>query len=189
MFALLQLALHVVAVQGHFESGTQVGVLERLDQIRHGAGDLGPLQGVVVRIGGQVDDGHIEARLNLGGGGDPIHIAFQHDVHQHQIGPESERLMHGFFAGSGHRWYFVSQIAQGALNRQGDQSFVLNDHDVRFRHFILSVADCAVFTQGSRKAIVNPVPPSRCRLRVPRNCLTRVATIVNPSDTDRPGST
>ncbi len=73
----------VMPVQGHLDGCEQVFRFKWFDDIAEGFCDLCPFQCLFFRVGGQIDNGNVEARMNDCCGLDPIHFTFQHNVHQH----------------------------------------------------------------------------------------------------------
>jgi len=63
--ALLQLISILVLVEGHFDDRHQLFLLDRFEGIADRLGQLGPLKGVFIGVGGQVDNREAELIADL----------------------------------------------------------------------------------------------------------------------------
>ena len=77
--------LHCMLLEGHLDGDPQLPSRKWLEQIAKGPGPLGPVDGGVVRVRGQIDDRDVESIVNRAGGFDAVQVASQTDVHQHQV--------------------------------------------------------------------------------------------------------
>ncbi len=67
----------------------------------------------------------------------PVHFAFEHNVHQHQIGRQQLNQFNGPFAGHGHIGYLIPQFFQARFHFQGDNTFIFDNEYSFLIHFPL----------------------------------------------------
>lgn len=122
-----QRALDLGLAQRDLDHRAQFASLERLGQVavRHGAG--GAVDGLVVAVGGQEQDRDLQLGADGGGRRDAVHVAPEHHVHQHQVGPVGARPRDGVAAIVDAAADPVTHVAQLAGDVHGDHGFVL-DH-------------------------------------------------------------
>ena len=126
--------------QGHLDHRVQRPLLERLQHVPVRLGELGLLQGLLVGEGGQVHDGHIEARADATGRLHAVHPPLELDVHEHEVRLQVEDPGHGLLAREGHAGNGIAHALQRILDLQGDHALVLHDHDPRAAHAAPPVA-------------------------------------------------
>jgi hypothetical protein len=78
------LLLHLVLPKRHFNLGSKVDAVERLDNVAAGFRDFGPIQNLAIGKRGNKYDRHVKSPANLIRGFDAILGTAQPDVHQYQ---------------------------------------------------------------------------------------------------------
>ncbi len=141
-----------VLVEGHLDGGLEGLGLEGLDHVAKGLGGLGPGEGLLVGVGGEVDHRHLGGLADALGGVDAVHLPGEAHVHEHQIRAHGGRQAHRLLAGGHHPGVGVAEGPELPGHVLGDDPLVLDDEDpgaggVRgFGH------------RGVRKRMVNRVP-------------------------------
>jgi hypothetical protein len=123
--------LDAVAVQRQLDCAAQLGRLHRLHQVAQRLGALGPLDGGLVGVRGQVHDGHAVAIAEQCGSGDAVDRPLDADVHQHQVGDRLAGPLQRLVGGRRHRRHLVAELGQRLLDVVGDDALVLDDEDAR----------------------------------------------------------
>lgn len=124
-----QLGFNVVLVQRQFNGTMQLLRLEGLEQVPVRHGFFGACQSAVIGRSRQVYDRTSNILADLFGRVDAVDAAVQTNVHQHQIGPQSRRLLDCRFAGDGAADHAVAQSLQRFLEIEGHDPLVLDDQD------------------------------------------------------------
>ena len=123
---LAELAIYGVFVERYVDGRVELALLERLEDVSEGLDFLGALEGLLVGIGGEENDGNAVLVANLAGGLDPVHGTSEHDVHEDDIGlaflGEADRL----HAVGSHAHDRVSEALEPTLQIEGDYLLVLN---------------------------------------------------------------
>jgi hypothetical protein len=113
----------------------QAALFEGLDDVAEGAGDFRPLQRRLVGVGRQIDDRDVQLAVNPLRRLDAVHIPFEHDVHEHQVGDGFEGGPDRLFTGGGQADDRVPEVVQPVLDVPGDYHLVLDDQHSHFVPF------------------------------------------------------
>ena len=178
-----QLAFGLGLVEGHGDGRAQLAILEWLEDVAERFGGAGPHQGGLVRVGGQVHHGDLEAAADLLGGGDAVHVPLQPDVHQDQVRAQLAGEPDGFLPPGRDAGQRMAQAKQAALDVHGHDGFVLDDEDPCLGH-ARKPPSCG----SGVNTMVNLVPPVRSTWREPPSCWVNRQTSCKPSVGVRPGS-
>jgi hypothetical protein len=84
-FAGAEAALYLVLVDGDLHGAAQLGIPYGFQNVPEWLRLGGPVDGLFVSVGGDIDHRCFQFRLHLLGGGDTVDAAFQTDVHEDQI--------------------------------------------------------------------------------------------------------
>jgi hypothetical protein len=131
---LFQLLFHRVDVEGHLDGSAKPPFLEGLQKIPERPGDLGPLKGPFVGVGGEEDHRYFQPGPDLFGRRHPIHIPPEDDVHQDQVRPSLQSFADRLLSGRGRPGDGVSHALQGVLQILGDDSLVFRHQYLGFIH-------------------------------------------------------
>jgi hypothetical protein len=82
LLAFLQRLGGGMLVEGDLDGHVQVAGLGGLDDVAEGLGDLGPVQGLLVVMTGQEDDGNLACLKNRLGRLDAVDASVEKDVHE-----------------------------------------------------------------------------------------------------------
>ena len=129
-FAGAQAAFHLVLVDGNLHGAAQFGVPYGFQNVTEWLRAGGPVDGFLVRMGGDVDHRHFQLGFHGLGGGDAVHVALQTDVHEDEIERRRPGKVERLFAGARDGWHLIAQPLQPALDVRGDNAFIFNDQDL-----------------------------------------------------------
>ena len=121
-------------VQGNLDRRLQLALFERLQQITERLGYLGARQGLVVGVGGEVDDGNSMDGADALGRFDTVHLALQVDVHQDEIRRRSLRRLDRVLTRGHDDGNAVAHLFQPLLEIQRHDRFVLDHEDLGLVH-------------------------------------------------------
>ena len=127
-----QTGIRRVAFQRNFDSGGQRTVVKRFEQIAVGRGFGGPLDGVIVGIGGEKNHRHIAELADRSGDFDAVGIAAHMHVHQDEIGLPGAELGQRAFEIVGNLQHLVAGAGEATFEVECDQRFVFNNEQARF---------------------------------------------------------
>jgi hypothetical protein len=136
LLPFFQFPLHVEAVDRHLDGAVQLGVLKGLDDVAEGLGELGAVQGVLVGVGGEKDDRDAGVFADIMGHVDAVHLALEHDVHQHQVGGEFLGAADRFLARTDDVDHVIPEPFETALDVFGDYILVFDNKDFQLLHEI-----------------------------------------------------
>src|SRR5215470_18309906 len=109
---------------------------------------------------------------------DAIHVFFQDNIYQDQIGAQSGSFLQGVQSRRSNGRDGIAQTLQSLLDIYGNDIFVFNHKNGLMCH---TPHPRCVYVR-SAKVIVNVVPPLLCNSMVPSNCSVSVCTKRRPSD-------
>lgn len=106
--------------------GDEGRIVEGLKEEAIGAGHRRALQGLVVRVRGEVDHWQVELRLSQEGGLYSVQAAAQPDVHEKKVGLVALYRLDDGFSFLYHLGHAIAQPLEVLLELQGDEGFVLH---------------------------------------------------------------
>ena len=124
-----------VFVQRHFDRRMDVDLLEGLDDVSVGLGDLGLGQGALIRVGGEEDHRDVGFLPDGIGGFYPVHLALEHDVHEDDVRHVLLGEQNGLFPSACGAHHVIPQLLQAELYILAHNALILHYEDVRLRHF------------------------------------------------------
>ena len=142
LFALAQLLLDGMLGHGQFDVDAEVAFLERLEEIALGLGLFGELESFFIGVGGQIDDGNVEAFADLIGRLDAVEPALQTNVHQHQVRVRLLRNLHRLLAGGHGADYGVAHLGQPFTQIFGHDAFIFDHENAYAVHDLIPHRRC-----------------------------------------------
>src|SRR5215510_7937621 len=137
-----------------------------------------PLPRAFVGIRREIDHRNLELRAQMFGRFDAIHVPFQDNIHQDQIGAQLGSFLQGVQAGRSNGRDGIAQTLQALLDIYGNDIFVFNHQNGLMCH--TPHPRCVYWS--SAKVIVTVVPPLLWNAMVPSNCSVSVCTKRRPRD-------
>jgi alpha-beta hydrolase superfamily lysophospholipase len=131
LLSLAKPALHVVPVDRDFDRTPQLGLVDRLHEVRIRRGTLRTIEGAGVRMCGEIDDRDIETIAKQGGRLDAVALPANTNVHQDDIGAPLAGTLERFIPRGRDREGVVAHVFERLGKVTRDDPFVFNDQDGR----------------------------------------------------------
>jgi len=124
---LLGKGLIIVTRKNHLDDALYVILLERLQDFHETVIRLSVVQSLFLAGCRQINNGNMELIMDLMSGFDPVHGAFEPDIHQDQVRIQVSGFSDGFFSGGSQAAHLIAEPAQDILDIPGDDRFILDD--------------------------------------------------------------
>jgi hypothetical protein len=122
-----QILLHRMLLKSDFDGKAKLPLVKGLDQIPGGIGRTSPLDGRLIGVRRQVDNGNIKALPNLPGGLNAVHRSLQDDIGDEDIRMEFSRLLESLLARRGNGGDVESESAQTSSDVLSNDLLVFNE--------------------------------------------------------------
>ena len=129
MFPALPLSLLEMPLRSHFHGQAQLILAERLQQIALRPRFAGPRHRFEVRAARHIQNGHRTALLKLRGRRDPVELARQMHVQQHQIRPQLLKTLNRLLTGRADASDKIPQPSERRGHVTANEALVLDDED------------------------------------------------------------
>ncbi len=127
----------LVPVERHLDGRVQAPLVERLEHVAEGVGQLGLLESLGVGEGGEVHHGHVEPGPHALRGLDAVHPALELDVHQHEIRLDLPEPLERVRPRRRHGRHVVPEPFEGLADLRCNEPFVLDHQDPSLLHLQL----------------------------------------------------
>jgi hypothetical protein len=127
-------SLLAIAVQRHLDGCAQRALVERLDEVAVGTRCLGAPQRPLIGKRREKDDRRTRLFADFHCGFDPLHRAFELDVHEHEIGPQFNGFRDRLTPGRHDGRDFVAQLFEQVSQIFCDDCFVFDHENARCGH-------------------------------------------------------
>ncbi|NJN94646.1 MAG: hypothetical protein HC875_11385 [Anaerolineales bacterium] len=114
-YQLFQLLFPLILDQRHLDGGIEFLLTKGFEQVTKKMGLLDPLEGDIIRIGGQINHRQIKVLPEMQGCFDAIHAPRQTNVHQNQMRRDFRRQVDSFLPRSRNSRRLVPQLFQTYL--------------------------------------------------------------------------
>ena len=167
-FALPQRLLQAVFVERQLDVGLQLADFKGFQDVAQRFSQFGPLQRLIFRKRTDEERGDVEPLPDFAGGDNAIHVTFEMNVHQDQIGPEFPGQGGGGRPGGDRAHRLIAQALELLVEVDRGNAFVFDNQDAacghRCRHRVQGVG-----SDGLGKRIWTAVPEARSKVTVPCN--------------------